>query len=156
MGICYYTDGSCSGNGNADATGGAAFICVDGDKIIDRWQEFYEGEVTNNRMELEAILAAIKHIHKHYQDDFFVPIIYSDSAYCVNTINDWMYRWKEKGWIKSDKKTPENLDIIMPIYYLKEEKGYKFILEKIKGHAGHKWNELVDSMATGKLIFPKE
>ena len=59
MGICYYTDGSCSGNGSENATGGAAFVCVDGDKLIYSWQEFYEGDVTNNRMELEAILEAI-------------------------------------------------------------------------------------------------
>lgn len=156
MGITYYTDGSCSGNGKKTATGGAAFICVKDNKIIDYWQEFYKENVTNNRMELYAILAAINHIHNNYKDDFFVPIIYSDSAYCVNTINNWMYSWKRNGWIKSDKKTPENLDIIKSIYHLKEKEGYQFILEKIKGHAGHKWNEMVDSMATGKLIMSKK
>ena len=37
-----------------------------------------------------------------------VPIVYSDSNYCVQTFNDWMFNWARNGWIKSDKKTPEN------------------------------------------------
>lgn len=61
-----------------------------------------------------------------------------------------MYSWADKGWIKSDKKIPENLDLIKTYYnYIK--KGYKIDLRKIKGHAGHKWNELADGLATGKI-----
>lgn len=158
MRVTYYTDGSCAANGSKNTHGGAAFVCVrDKDTIVDQWQEFYEGKITNNSMELEAILYAIHHIHdnKYDENEFEVPTIYSDSSYCVNTINTWMYNWKNNGWLKSDNKVPENLDIIMAIWYLKEEKGYKFHLEKIKGHAGHQWNEYVDKLATGKIIIKK-
>ena len=78
------------------------------------------------------------------------PIVYSDSAYCVNTFNEWMFNWARNGWIKSDKKTPENLDLIQA-YYDWYKEGYRIDLRKIKGHNGHKWNELADQLATGYI-----
>lgn len=157
MRVTYYTDGSCLNNGKQNAKGGAAFVCIKNkDTIVDQWQEFYNDKVTNNRMELKAILFAIIHIHnnEYDKDDFNVPIIYSDSSYCVNTINNWMYNWQNNNWIKNDGKVPENLDIIKKIWDLKQE-GYKFYLEKIKGHAGHQWNEYADKLATGEIIIGK-
>ena len=79
-----------------------------------------------------------------------VPIVYSDSNYCVQTFNDWMFTWERKGWIKSDKKVPENLDLIQA-YFDWYQKGYRIDLRKIKGHSGHYWNEMADSLATGKV-----
>ena len=76
--------------------------------------------------------------------------VFSDSSYCVNIFNDWMFTWASKGWIKSDKKTPENFDIIKA-YYDRYRKGYRIDLKKIKGHAGNKWNELADKLATGNI-----
>ena len=78
------------------------------------------------------------------------PIVYSDSAYCVNTFNDWMFRWASNDWIKSDGNSPENLDLIQA-YYDFYNKGYRIDLRKIKGHVGHKYNELADKLATGKI-----
>lgn len=157
MGITYYTDGACSKNGSKNATGGFGMVCVkDNEYIVDQKQQFFTENVTNNRMELEGILAAIRHIHENeYDTDFMIPIIYSDSAYCVNTINDWMYRWERNGWLKSNNTTPENLDLIQTIYNLKEKENYQFILERIPGHAGHKWNEYVDGLATGRINILK-
>jgi ribonuclease HI len=84
-----------------------------------------------------------------------VPIVYSDSNYCVQTFNEWMFNWARNGWIKSDKKVPENLDLIQA-YYDWYQKGYRIDLRKIKGHAGHKWNEMADDLATGKIKPTKE
>lgn len=152
MSLRYYVDGACSGNGTVNATGGYGMVCIRDDDIIDQKQEFFTENVTNNRMELKGILCAINHIHENgYDNEFLIPTIYSDSAYSVNTINDWMYRWANNNWLKSDNKEPENLDLIQLIYNLKEVQGYKFYLEKIKGHANNKWNNYVDSLATGKV-----
>lgn len=84
-----------------------------------------------------------------------VPIVYSDSNYCVQTLNDWMFTWERKGWIKSDKKVPENLDLIQA-YFNWYQKGYRIDLRKIKGHAGHQWNEMADGLATGNIKPTKE
>ena len=78
------------------------------------------------------------------------PIVYSDSAYSVNTFTNWMWGWKVKGWIKSDKKTPENLDLIKAYDEIHKIHG-KLELKHIKGHAGNLYNEIADQLATGKI-----
>jgi ribonuclease HI len=80
-----------------------------------------------------------------------IPDVYTDSTYALNTITSWMFTWAKAGWLNSKKKTPENLDIIKPIYNY-WQKGYRIKLHKIKGHAGHKFNELADQIAKGEKI----
>jgi ribonuclease HI len=89
-------------------------------------------------------------------DDFMIdiPIVYTDSNYCVKTFNDWMFSWARNNWIKSDQKAPENLDLIQT-YYSWHQKGYRIDLRKVKGHNGNKWNELADRLASGKEINGK-
>ena len=77
-------------------------------------------------------------------------IVYSDSSYAVNTFNSWMYTWQKNGWINSSKKTPKNINLVQAQYDLVCQ-GYKIDLRLIKGHAGHKYNELADLLATGKI-----
>jgi ribonuclease HI len=61
-----------------------------------------------------------------------------------------MFRWASNGWIKSDKKEPENLDLIKA-YYDWYQKGYRIELRKVKGHSDNKWNDLADKLATGQV-----
>ena len=69
--------------------------------------------------------------------------IYSDSAYCVNTLTNWMFSWEKNNWKKSNNKTPENLDLIKPFFnYFKL--GNIVELKKVKGHAENKWNNMAD------------
>ena len=63
-----------------------------------------------------------------------------------------MYGWANKGWVKSDNKIPENLDLIKTIYNLIQS-GNKINLFKIKGHRGIAGNELADDLATGRIII---
>ena len=150
--ICY-TDGACRGNGKDNAAGGFGVVVLDDEqKIIDLYSKQCEG-TTNNREELKAILyVMLKYGKKEYNFtiDERPPIVYSDSAYCVNTFNDWMFRWANNGWIKSDKQVPENLDLIQA-YYDHYQKGYRIELIKVKGHSGDKWNEMADGLATGRI-----
>ena len=104
-------------------------------------------------MELKAILYAFLNYGVNINTNEFtnnIPIVYSDSNYCVQTFNSWMFNWANNGWVKSDKKTPENLDLIQA-YYEWYQKGYRIDLRKVKGHNGVKWNELADLLATGKI-----
>lgn len=134
-----YVDGACSGNGNKDAKGGCSFVVVENNKLVKYYAKMSDG-TTNNREELKAILLALT-----YSDGKEVTI-YSDSAYSINTLTNWAYTWEKKGWIKSDKKTPENLDIIKPAFnYIKKHNNVKFV--KVKGHSGVIFNELADSLA---------
>lgn len=141
----YYTDGSCLGNGKTENTGGYAIVAVDADTdTIAYVKQFREINTTNNRMELSAILWVMKH---YGNASVAPPIVYSDSAYCVNTFNEWMFNWAKNGWKKSNNKIPENIDIIHHFYRLYEE-GYRIDLRKIKGHSNNKYNELADKLAT--------
>ena len=142
-----YTDGSCLGSG----AGGYGVIGLNKDgKVIYAYQE-REELTTNNRMEMKAILHAMEFFGK-LNDGFAQPIIvYSDSRYCVNTFTDWAFKWRANNWIKSDNKTPENLDLVQKyIEYI--DKGYIIDLRYIRGHNGTLGNELADQLATGKIL----
>ena len=141
--ICY-TDGACSGNGKANSRGGFGVVVLnDNYELIDRYQHFEEN-TTNNRQEMKAILWALINYGKTNLT------IYSDSAYAVNTFSSWMYNWARNGWVKSDKKAPENLDLVQAFYDLIQH-GAKCELLLVKGHSGNKWNELADKLATGAI-----
>ena len=151
-----YTDGSAHPN---PGPGGFGVIIVDNNKnLLYAYNKQFDNKVTNNEMELKAILYSFLNygINIYNEDNFNkeIPIVYSDSNYCVQTFNEWMFGWANKGWIKSDKQTPENLDLIQA-YYNWYHKGYRIELKKVKGHAGNKWNEVADQLATGKLT-PEE
>ena len=146
-----YTDGACRANGKASAAGGFGVVILDdNEQLIDTYSKHCEG-TTNNKEEIKAILyAMLKYGKKLNNFDDNPPIVYSDSAYCINTFNNWMFCWANNGWIKSDKKTPENLELIQA-YYNHYQKGYRIDLRKVKGHSGNRWNELADKLATGNV-----
>lgn len=146
----FYTDGSAHPN---PGPGGYGVVGVEseGEKIIFTRSKQYPGPVTNNEMELKAILLVmLKFGHNIFDEWGVVPTVYSDSAYCVNIFNDWMFKWAANNWTKSDGKTPENLELIQA-YYNHYMNGYRINLKKVKGHAGDKWNEMADQLATGRL-----
>lgn len=146
-----YTDGSCNGNGKAVNSGGFGVVVLDNNEnVIHTYSERCEN-TTNNREELKAIIYAMEHYGKRSLLDWNeIIVVYSDSNYCVQTLNEWMFNWERNGWIKSDKKIPENLDLIKKYFNL-YQKGYRIDLRKIKGHAGHRFNEMADGLATGKV-----
>ena len=150
-----YTDGSCIANGRPNASGGFAIVGMEDNKCVYAYSKQNEN-TTNNREELRAILRTMLTfgVNINNCDWSEAPTVYSDSSYCVNTFNDWMFRWAVLNWVKSDGKTPENLDLIQA-YFEHYQKGYRIDLRKIKGHAGHLGNEIADKLATGKLT-PEE
>ena len=142
-----YTDGSCNYN---PGPGGFGVVVLDDNENLILTHSERSQNTTNNREELKAILWAFLRYGVSAAADNTPPIVYSDSAYSVNTFTNWMFSWEKKGWLKSDNKVPENLDLIKPFFqYL--QKGYRINLQKVKGHAGNQWNELADQLATGKL-----
>lgn len=142
-----YTDGSCRANGKENPVGGWGVVVLDDNKHPIHFEQLNEvHDTTNNRMEMSAIIYAML----MYGKDAEAPIVYTDSAYAYNTFTNWMYNWEKRGWIKSDNKTPENLDIVKQYFNL-EQKGYKIKLEKVKGHSTNEWNNMADELATGVL-----
>jgi len=147
-----YTDGSAQNNGKANSSGGFGVVVLDNNENLIYNYNKREENVTNNQMEIKAILYAFLNYGVNINNNSIVdiPIVYSDSNYCVQTFNNWMFNWANNNWIKSDKKVPENLELIKA-YYDWYQKGYRIDLRKVKGHNGNKWNELADKLATGKI-----
>lgn len=142
-----YTDGSCRANGKDDSLGGFGVVVLDdAGNLLTCYQKCGAEGSTNNREEMKAILYTLI----TYGNQYETPIVYSDSSYAVNTFTNWMYSWAAHGWIKSDKKEPENMDLVVPYYKLRLA-GYNIDLRYVKGHAGHKWNEVADKLATGMI-----
>lgn len=93
--IVIYTDGSTLKN---DAKGGFGVEPHQDPstyKVIAAYSERADG-TTNNRMEMSAILWALTH-YGAKDGDFFTPIVYSDSMYCVNSFTNW----KANGWVRT-------------------------------------------------------
>lgn len=148
----FYTDGACSGN---PGPGGFGVIelstCLREtySSYIESYSLNYEysercEDTTNNREELKAILHVLKLAATHPEEGY---IIYSDSAYAVNSINDWIRGWAANGWVNSRKVTVENVDLMQEIYKYIDLDNY--LIRKIRGHDGELGNELADSAATG-------
>ena len=146
-----YTDGSCLGNGKSENSGGFGIVVLDNNENLLYTYNKRNENTTNNREEIRAILYSFLN---YGVIPFFgyeeIPIVYSDSNYCVQTFNTWMFNWANNNWIKSDKKQPENLDLIKA-YYDWYKKGYRIDLRKVKGHSNNKWNQMADELATGKI-----
>lgn len=155
--IIIYTDGSTLKNGAENAVGGFGVVVCKGEpgqspeeyEIIDAYAERVVG-TTNNRMELSAILWAMEH-YGAKKDEFFVPVVYSDSMYCINSFTNWIKNWKANGWVRAKNKPLENKDLMQEYDYLTSHEGIKIDLRYVKGHAGERGNELADALATGRL-----
>ena len=138
-----YTDGGCSGN---PGPGGWAYVIVlktfQGDKII-REDKGSEENTNNNRMELRAVISALKSLEtmdgmpRH-------SLVCTDSQYVQKGITEWIQKWKKNAWRTSDKKPVKNQDLWMELDALCDELSLGW--EWIKGHAGNTYNELCDRM----------
>lgn len=126
--IYLYTDGACSGNQFDENIGGWGAILQYG----QHKKEIYGGEknTTNNKMELTAVIEALKLIN---DNDVSIEI-YSDSSYVVECFNKkWYINWEKNGW-KTSKKTPvENQALWIELIQL-----YRSFAEvqfyRVKGH----------------------
>ena len=147
----FYTDGSSKGNPGPGGYGVVEYD-IKSNTIFYTYSEYFKN-VTNNQMELKAILHVIKLAAADKENSY---LVYSDSAYAVNSINTWMYGWARNGWINSKKKPVENLDLIQEIYSYLEFPMKNFDLRKINGHSGHLGNELADALATGNIKKKEE
>lgn len=148
----FYTDGACSGN---PGPGGYGVVELDTclretySSYIESYSLNYEysercEDTTNNREELKAILHVLKLAAAHPAEGY---IIYSDSAYAVNSVNNWIHNWANNNWLNSKKVTIENVDLMQEIYqYINLD---NYLLKKISGHSGELGNELADAAATG-------
>lgn len=134
--IDIYTDGACSGN---PGKGGWGAVLVYNNKEKELCGG--ERETTNNRMELTAVISALKAVKEPCE-----ITVTTDSKYVCDAVSKgWVYGWKRNGWKKSDKKPALNVDLWEQLLPLLEI--HKVTFNWVKGHNGHAYNERCDKLA---------
>ena len=136
MSIKVYTDGACKGNPGPGGWG--VYIQSNEDE-----KELYGGnpETTNNQMEMQAALEALKHL----KDEDEVIELYTDSNYLRQGITEWIHKWKTNNWKTAAKKPVANRDLWIEISDLNEKMTVEW--NWVKGHAGDPGNERADELA---------
>jgi len=132
-----FTDGGCTPN---PGPGGWGAVYVRAGAVVAQ-AHGREGDTTNNRMELTALLNAVDLV-----PDGTAAIIYSDSEICVRTMNEWAASWEAKGW-KRKGDPIKNLELVQEVYAALQQRP-ELKLQWIKAHNGTRWNEYADSLAT--------
>jgi ribonuclease HI len=134
-----YTDGACRGN---PGPGGWGVLL----RFGKAEKEFCGGEIdtTNNRMELTAIIEALKALK--------FPVharVHTDSRYVQQGISRWIINWKKNGWKTADKSPVKNSDLWRELDQLAT--GHTIDWIWVKGHAGHLDNERADRLANAGI-----
>lgn len=143
--VIAYTDGSCLGN---PGPGGYGVIleCNGKEREISAGFE----STTNNRMELSAVIAALSALKEPCE-----VLIYSDSKYVINAVEKkWVFLWKNKNWIKSDKSKALNVDLWEELLPLLTKHQVNFVW--VKGHDGNVKNERCDGLAVAEATKYKK
>lgn len=133
--ITIYTDGACSGN---PGVGGWGAILI----YKDNKKELYGGNLhtTNNKMELTAVIEALKSLKKECEID-----LYTDSKYVKDGITEWLYNWKKNNWKNSQKKDVLNKELWQELDIL--QSSHKINWYWVKGHADNELNNRADELA---------
>lgn len=134
-----FTDGACSGNPGPGGWG--AILRYKGtDKEISGG----EAQTTNNRMELTAVIEALKLLKEPCE-----VTLWTDSKYVADGLGKgWAAGWKKNGWKKADKKPALNPDLWDELLSLNDK--HTITIQWIKGHASHPENEKCDRMAVAE------
>ena len=137
--ITIYTDGACSGN---PGPGGWGAIL----RYRDTEKELSGGaaETTNNRMELTAVIEALRLLREPC-----IVELYSDSKYVIDALSKgWARGWKARGWVKSDKKPALNPDLWEQLLALTEVHQVRW--HWVKGRAENEHYSRCDQMAVAE------
>ena len=130
-----FTDGACRGNPGPGGWGALL-------RYENTEQELYGGEpdTTNNRMEMQAAIEALKALKESC-----VVTLTTDSVYVKSGISEWLPNWKKRNWKTAARKPVKNADL----WQLLDEQNQRHTVEWkwVKGHSGHRENEMADQLA---------
>lgn len=138
-----FTDGSCIGN---PGHGGYGVVILrkhaSGQIIKTRELSGFDLMTTNIRMEMTAACVALESLGRVTDE----PItMHCDANLIPNAMNDWLPKWKAKGWKKSDGKPVENRDLWERLE--RAAAGRNVTWKWVRGHNGTEHNEMADQLA---------
>jgi len=130
-----YTDGACRGNPGPGGWG--VLLSYKG---RERELSGAVGETTNNRMELQAVIEALRALNRRAQ-----ARIYTDSQYVRLGITEWLAGWKARGWRTANRRPVKNQDLWEQLDALAS--GHELEWHWVQGHSGVPGNERCDQLA---------
>jgi len=137
--IKIWTDGACSGNPGPGGWG----VLIKNNNTIEELSGS-EANTTNNRMEMIAVINALKSINSNKK-----IVIFTDSKYVKDGISSWINNWKINNWKNSQKKDVKNKDLWQELDIL--TKKYDIQWKWVKGHSGNIENDIADKLATSAI-----
>jgi ribonuclease HI len=148
--LIVYSDGGCSGN---PGPGGWGFVIVDtpesGTSPVEIIRSGGEKVTTNNRMELTAVIEALRLILATPEWSARPVSVYTDSQYVQKGISQWISGWKRNGWRTASKDPVKNQDLWMPLDELAARASPRWVW--VKGHAGIHYNEVCDQLTQDEI-----
>jgi ribonuclease HI len=137
--LTIYTDGGCSGN---PGPGAWAYILISG-------QERYRAvesvpATTNNRMELQGVIAALQEVNRHPEWRDRELEIFTDSEYVKKGITEWIEAWEHNGWRTRSRQPVKNQELWQELRRLSRSRNIRW--RWLQGHSGNPWNEECDRL----------
>lgn len=133
--VVIYTDGACKGNPGPGGWGALL-------KYGEHERELFGGEslTTNNRMELTAVIEALRALKRPSR-----VVVHTDSQYVQKGVTEWLRNWKQRGWKTADRKPVKNEDLWRALDALLAS--HQISWRWVRGHSGHPENERADALA---------
>lgn len=138
--VIIYTDGACSGN---PGKGGWGAVLKYGE--ITKQISGYSDLTTNNKMELQAVIEALKLLKKRCDVEIF-----TDSVYVKDGITKWINSWKKNNWKTSKKEQVKNKELWIELDNLRNQHNINW--NWVKGHADDEINNIVDKLARSEIL----
>lgn len=133
--VVIHTDGACKGNPGPGGWGALL-------EYAEAKKELFGGEAmtTNNRMELMAVIQALKALTRPCD-----VLVVTDSQYVQKGVESWLSSWKAKSWKTASGKPVANRDLweTLDAELAKHEVSWEWV----RGHQGHDGNERADELA---------
>jgi len=142
--LSIYSDGGCSGN---PGPGGWGYVIVSGENEIVG--SGGEEMTTNNRMELTAVMEALRNVIATAAWNGMPVTVYTDSQYVQKGISQWISGWKRNGWRTTSKEPVKNKDLWVSLDELANQLSPKWVW--VKGHAGIHYNEVCDQLTQQEI-----
>lgn len=130
-----WTDGACKGN---PGVGGWGALLRHG--THEKTLCGGEADTTNNRMELMAVIEALKALKRRCR-----VVIHTDSQYVQKGMTQWLANWKQRGWKTAARQPVKNADLWQALDALVQQHDVSW--RWVRGHAGDPGNERADALA---------